>query len=67
MPAGNNVFISYATDTKPAAEELTRALEQNGFHAWADFKDLHAGDRWQREIERAVADGLQIPGHQGGV
>ena len=54
MPAETNVFISYATDTKPAAEVLARALEEHGFHAWADFKDLHAGQRWQREIERAA-------------
>jgi len=60
MPSGNNVFISYATDTKPAAEELTRALEENGIHAWADFKDLHAGQRWQREIERAADNARQF-------
>ena len=60
MPAATNVFISYATDTQPAAEELTRALEENGFHAWADFKDLHAGRRWQREIERAVDHARQF-------
>jgi hypothetical protein len=40
MPQETDVFISYATDTQPAAEELTRALEQNGIHAWAGFKDL---------------------------
>lgn len=33
MPSGTNVFISYAADTKPAAEQLTRALEENGIHA----------------------------------
>jgi TIR domain len=54
MPPSTVVFISYAADTKPAAEELTRALEENGIHAWADFKDLHAGQRWQEEIERAA-------------
>jgi hypothetical protein len=60
MPADTSVFISYASDTKPAAEELTRALEENGFHAWADFKDLHAGQRWQREIERAADNARQF-------
>ena len=54
MPADTNVFISYATDTKPAAEELTRALEQNGFHAWADFKDLQPGQRWKDQTEQAL-------------
>jgi hypothetical protein len=59
MPS-DNVFISYATDTKPAAEELTRALEENGIHAWADFKDLRAGQRWQKEIERAANNSRQF-------
>jgi len=64
MPANTNVFtnvfISYATDTKPAAEELARTLEQNGIHAWADFKDLRAGQRWQREIEHAAESAQQF-------
>jgi hypothetical protein len=60
MPAGNQVFISYAADTKTAAEELTRTLEDNGIQAWADFKDLHAGQRWQKEIERAAANARQF-------
>jgi hypothetical protein len=60
MPADTNVFISYATDTKPAAEQLTRTLEENGIHAWADFKDLRAGQRWQAEIERAADNAHQF-------
>jgi hypothetical protein len=59
MPSAK-VFVSYATDTKPEAEELTRTLEQNGFHAWADFKDLQAGQRWQQEIERAADTAQQF-------
>jgi|HubBroStandDraft_1064217.scaffolds.fasta_scaffold27147_7 hypothetical protein len=36
MPAGTNVIISYATDTKPAAEELTRAQPtmRGNFWCW---------------------------------
>ena len=58
MPADTNVFIS--SDTKPAAEQLTRTLEENGIHAWADFKDLRAGQRWQAEIERAAGNAHQF-------
>ncbi len=54
MLSESDVFISYATDTKPEAEELARALERHGIQAWADFKDLRPGQRWQEEIERAV-------------
>lgn len=54
MATESDVFISYATDTKPLAEQLTQALQTQGFHAWADFKDLRPGQRWQQELERAL-------------
>lgn len=53
-PTESDVFISYAADTRPLAEELTRALQQRGIHAWADFKDLQPGQRWRDEIEHAL-------------
>jgi TIR domain len=49
-----DVFVSYSTDTKPLAEELTKALEREGIDAWVDFKDLKPGQQWQRELEHAV-------------
>src|SRR5260370_30602985 len=55
MASGSSVFISYATDTKLLAEELTRALESQGIEAWVDFKDLQPGQRWKDELERAIA------------
>lgn len=54
MGRTSEVFISYATDTKPLAEELTRALQSQGIEAWVAFKDLHPGQRWKDELERAV-------------
>lgn len=45
MATGTNVFISYASDTKPLAEELARALESQGIEPWVDFKDLQPGQR----------------------
>ena len=54
MSTGTNVFISYASDTKPLAEELARVLESQGVEAWVDFKDLHPGQRWREELERAI-------------
>lgn len=54
MATESDVFISYAADTKPLAEQLTQALQTQGFHAWADFKDLRPGQVWQDEIERAL-------------
>ncbi len=56
MGLSTNVFISYAADTLPLAEELTRVLQQEGITAWTDFKDLKPGQLWKEEIERAVED-----------
>jgi len=50
------VFISYARDTKPLAESLSRALEERGIASWAGFKDLQPGQRWREEVERALKD-----------
>ncbi len=55
MATGSSVFISYATDTKSRAQELTQALENQGIDAWVDFKDLRPGQRWRDELDRAIA------------
>jgi len=54
MTSAPNIFISYAEDTKPLAEELTRALQQQGIETWADFKDLQPGHLWRDELEQAI-------------
>jgi hypothetical protein len=54
MATSENVFISYAWDTKPLAEELTKELESQGIEPWVDFKDLHPGQRRREELERAI-------------
>jgi hypothetical protein len=54
MSSELSVFISHGADTKPLAEELTRALESQGIEAWVDFKDLRPGQRWKDELERAI-------------
>jgi hypothetical protein len=54
MSSGRTVFISYASDTKPLAEELAKALESQGIEPWVDFRDLHPGQRWRDELDRAI-------------
>jgi len=54
MVSGSDIFVSYASDTKPLAEQLVQALQNKGIRAWADFKDLHPGQRFQDEVNRAV-------------
>jgi TIR domain-containing protein len=53
MATESDVFISYATDTKPLAEQLAQALQAQGFYAWVDF-NLRPGQVWQDEVERAL-------------
>jgi len=52
--AAPNVFVSYASDTRPLAEELTRALNNEGIESWVDFKDLQPGQQSQVELDRAI-------------
>ena len=56
MASGMNVFISYASDTRLRAEELTRELERHGIRAWVDFKDLQPGQRWREALEHAIGE-----------
>ncbi len=54
MATNANVFISYASDTRPLAEQLTRDLKSQGMEPWVDFKDLQPGHLWKEELERAI-------------
>jgi hypothetical protein len=54
MATTSDVFISYADDTQPLAEELTKAFETRGIQAWVAFKDLQPGQNWRDELDRAV-------------
>lgn len=56
MPSSADIFISYASDLQPMAEELTNALESQGLAPWSDFKDLRPGDNLQVEIEKALGE-----------
>ena len=49
-----NVFVSYASDTRPLAEQLTQALNNEGIQSWVDFKNLQPGQQFQRELDRAI-------------
>jgi hypothetical protein len=53
MATESEVFIS-AADTKLLAEQLTDALQTQGFHAWADFNDLRPGQLRLDELEHAL-------------
>jgi TIR domain len=48
------VFLSYATEQLPLAEQVWRALEGDGYSVFFDRSRLHAGDDYHSRIRNAV-------------
>ncbi len=48
------VFLSHATEDKPAVQGLYRKLQAEGFSPWLDEEELLPGQDWKLEIERAM-------------
>lgn len=56
------VFISYASDDRPAAESIRDALEEAGMEVWFDRHDLNPGDDFERRIKLSIeAASLFVP------
>jgi formylglycine-generating enzyme required for sulfatase activity len=51
-----HVFLSHNSADKPAVEELAQRLANEGIQAWLDKWHLIPGNRWQRDIEKALAE-----------
>ncbi len=51
-----DVFISYASEDRPAVQALCSALEAEGIDVWFDRHELKPGDDWRRQIRRNVED-----------
>jgi hypothetical protein len=49
-----SVFISYAREDAPAAEELYTRLRMLGLEPWLDAEKILPGHPWAREIEQAI-------------
>ncbi len=49
-----DVFISYAKEDRPIADELFTFLQENGFRPWMDKKNLIPGIKWQKAIVDAL-------------
>lgn len=49
----SDVFISYARQETPRAEQLARALEEAGFSVWWDHQ-ISAGATWASNIEQEL-------------
>lgn len=48
------IFLSYASEDKPAVRTLYKHLVNDGFDAWLDEKNLLIGQSWREEISRAI-------------
>jgi hypothetical protein len=48
------IFLCHANEHKPRVEALYDRLRALGFGPWMDKRDLIPGQRWQREIPRAL-------------
>lgn len=54
LPSDGAVFISYASDDRPAAERLAAGLRAADVDVWFDQRSLRAGQEWQHDLLRAI-------------
>jgi hypothetical protein len=48
------VFLSYASEDRPAVRALAIALAKAGIEVWFDERKLEAGDEYRKKIERNI-------------
>ncbi|MBI5771547.1 MAG: toll/interleukin-1 receptor domain-containing protein [Verrucomicrobia bacterium] len=51
-----SVFISYASEDRPAARTLRDTLLSAGLDVWYDEQELTGGDAWDQKIRRQIRD-----------
>jgi hypothetical protein len=52
----HDVFISYSSRDKAAADALCAALEASGVRCWVAPRDIKPGESWAASILRGIAD-----------
>jgi hypothetical protein len=52
----HDVFISYSTKDKPAADAACEALESDGFHCWMAPRDILPGQEYPAAIVKAISE-----------
>ena len=55
-PPAPSVFISYASEDRPAARALRDTLTAAGLDVWYDENELGGGDSWDQKIRRQIRD-----------
>ena len=51
------VFISYVHENKLEVDRIHQELESYDIKVWRDLQDLNPGERWKRQIRKAIQDG----------
>ena len=51
-----SVFLSYASEDRPAAQALKEALSSFGLDVWYDESGLDGGDAWDQKIRRQIRE-----------
>ena len=51
-----SVFLSYASEDRPAAQILKQALSTFGLDVWYDESGLDGGDAWDQKIRRQIRE-----------
>ena len=51
-----SVFLSYASEDRPAAQTLKEALSAFGLDVWYDESGLDGGDAWDHKIRRQIRE-----------
>lgn len=50
----HDVFISYSSKDRPFAQQIARALEQQGLDVWLDRDEIRAGIKWSSAIQQGL-------------
>lgn len=55
-PSRPSVFLSYASEDRPAAGALRDAMSFAGLDVWYDENELGGGDAWDKKIRRQIRE-----------
>ncbi len=51
-----SVFLSYASEDRPAAQAIRDGLKASGLEVWYDESGLDGGDAWDQKIRRQIRE-----------
>ncbi len=55
-PPRPSVFLSYASEDRPAASSIRDAMASSGLDVWYDENELAGGDAWDKKIRRQIRE-----------